>query len=166
MTSAQGETAVTTSALVVTGLYAYRKATETITRAPKAQTGPFKAGFGSYVEAPLGVHELAPLGAWATGMGLTFIALSILTSINASFGGSFAILIATGAVLGNGKAVLADLKPHLAGGATFAGESSELEKLQGREPLEKVPGLGSVKLGRGEGLQPLQPLQSNHPPVK
>lgn len=139
MTSGQGETAVTTSALVVTGLYAYRKATETITRAPKAQTGPFKAGFGSYVEAPLGVHELAPLGAWATGMGLTFITLSILTSVNASFGGSFAILIATGAVLGNGKAVLADLKPHLAT-ATFAG--SEASK------------------------QPLEAVSSNHPPVK
>lgn len=149
MTSAQGETAVTTSALVVTGLYAYRKATETITKAPKAQTGPFKTGFGSYVEAPLGVHELAPLGAWATGMGLTFITLSILTSINATFGGSFAILIATGAILGNGKAVLADLKPHLAT-ATFAGSGST------KQPLEAV---GSTK-------QPLEAVSSNHPPVR
>jgi hypothetical protein len=164
MTSAQGETAVTTSALVVTGLYAYRKATETITKAPKAQTGPFKAGFGSYVEAPLGVHELAPLGAWATGMGFTFIALSILTSINASFGGSFAILIATGAVLGNGKAVLEDLEPHLAG-TTFApsGEATSPDQTKlGKEGLQAGP-------TTPEKLLPAfipNTVSSNHPPVK
>lgn len=139
MIQAQGETAVTTSALVVTGLYAYRRATETVTKAPRTQTGPFKAGLGSYVEAPLGNGELAPLGAWATGMGLTFIALSILTSVNATFGGSFAILVAVGATLTNGKQVLKDLG-HALPTATFA-----------------APSLAG---------QPREAVSSNHPPVK
>lgn len=142
MTTAQGETAVTTSALVVTGLYAYRKATETITKAPA--TGTAKTGVKSYVEGPLGIGELEPLGQWATGMGLTFILLSIATSVNATFGGSFAILVAVGAVLGNGQAVLKDLG-H---GLNAAGSST------------------AKPAGAGEARQPLEPLASNHPPVK
>jgi hypothetical protein len=143
MNQAQGETAVTTSALVVTGLYAYRKATEGSTKAPAAAKTP--KGLKGYVEAPLGLGELAPLGEWATGMGFTFILLSIVTSVNASFGGSFAILVATGAVLTNGQTVLKDL------GHGLSGVGSNLPAGNVEKPLAR---------------QPLEPLQSNHPPVK
>ena len=147
MTPAQGETAVTTSALIVSGLYGYRKTTEKITKAPTVQTGPFKAGIESYVKAPLGYGELAPLGAWATGMGLTFILLSVATSVNATFGGSFAILVTVGAVLGNGQEVLKDLE-HGLGGAGSSGATAEPS--------------GEKK----QQLQPLEAVASNHPPVK
>lgn len=142
MTQGQGETAVTTSALILAGLYGYRKTTETITKIPNHHNegAPLKKGLKAYVESPLGIGELAPLGEWATGMGFTFILLSVVTSVNATFGGSFAILIAVGAVLGNGQAVLKDL------GHGLSGTSSE-------------PVSSSVK-------QSLEPLQSNHPPAK
>lgn len=136
MTQAQGETAVTTSALVLSGIYGYRKTTEKITRAPS--THKPARGVKGVLEAPLGVGELVPLGQWATGMGLTMIALSIATSVNPGFGGSFAILIAVGAVLGNGKAVLKDLGVGLGGGATQTAPKTK----------------------------PAQAVSSNHPPVK
>jgi hypothetical protein len=147
VTQAQGETAVTTSALILAGLYGYRRTTETITKAPLPGRGqhvgaPLKAGLKPLVESPLGVGELAPLGQWATGMGLTFIALSIAASVNPTFGGSFAILVAVGGVLGNGRAVLKDLGHGLAGGEIPTGE----EKPQAPDSLEA--------------------LHSNHPPVK
>jgi hypothetical protein len=142
---AQGETAVTTSALIVTGLYAYRKATEGETKAPASQKTA--KGVKGYVEAPLGLGELAPLGEWATGMGFTFILLSILTSVNSTFGGSFAILVATGAVLTNGQAVLKDLEHGLnSTSAAAPAPGSSVEKPQAKQHLE--------------------PLQSNHPPAK
>jgi hypothetical protein len=71
-------------------------------------------------------------------MGLTMIALSIATSVNPGFGGSFAILIAVGAVLGNGKAVFKDLGV----------------------------GLGSSGSTPKRAAQPAQAVSSNHPPVK
>lgn len=147
MIQAQGETAVTTSALVLAGVYGYRKTTETITKAPSAHNAgaPLKSGLKPLVESPLGVGELAPLGQWATGMGLTMIALSIMTSVNPTFGGSFAILIATGAILGNGKAILKDLGHGLGSGGETAAASVE----------------------KPESLQPeMQAVSSNHPPVK
>jgi hypothetical protein len=135
VTEAQGQTAVTTSALVLSGIYGYRKTTEHITKAPMP-TAPAK-GVRGVVEGPLGVGELAPVGQWATGMGLTMIALSVATSVNPTFGGSFAILIAVGAVLGNGRAVFKDLGVGL-GGATQAASKAK----------------------------PAQAVSSNHPPVK
>ena len=154
MTQAQGETAVTTAALVVTGLYGYRQATEKITKAPRVHpAAPLKQGLTSYVEGPLGVGELAPLGQWATGMGFTFILLSVATSVNATFGGSFAILVAVGAVLGNGQAVLKDLGTGL--GAAGPPRLSNIEGPEGKEGLE----------GK-EARQPLEAVSSNHPPVK
>jgi len=151
MTQGQGETAVTTSALILTGLYGYRKATETFKREPSAHNAgaPLRSGLKAYVEGPLGVGELEPLGQWATGMGLTFILLSIAASVNSTFGGSFAILAAVGGTLGNGKAVLQDLKSGLSG---VGGAASEY----------------GVKSSRGslEQRQPREAVSSNHPPVK
>lgn len=142
MNQSQGETAVTTSALILAGLYAYRKTTETITKTPSHHNegAPLKGGLKKYVETPLGIGELAPLGEWATGMGFTFILLSVMTSVNATFGGSFAILIGVGAVLGNGQAVLKDLGHGLSGTSSTSAPPSR--------------------------KQPLEPLQSNHPPAK
>lgn len=107
MTQAQGETAVTTSALICGGLYAYRKVTEHLTRTPALK--PAKITAGSVAKGTLGVGELLPAGTWLTGAGVTFIGLSIVTSVNAGLGGTLAILVATGAILGNGSAVIKDV---------------------------------------------------------
>jgi hypothetical protein len=142
MTPTQGETAVTTSALVCSGLYVYRKATEKVTGAPnpsKDLGAPLKGGLKTSAEGVLGIGEILPTGPWLTGMGLTFIALSVLTSINAGFGGSMAILVATGAVLGNGQAAIKDFQGGLSGKAPAASK------------------------GKAEASQP---LQLNQPPLK
>jgi hypothetical protein len=107
MTQGQGETAVTTSALICGGMYLYRKLTEKITRTPSPT--PAKVTARGTAAGVLGVGELLPAGTWITGAGVTFIGLSILTSIDATLGGAMAILVATGAVLGNGQAVIADV---------------------------------------------------------
>jgi PPE-repeat protein len=111
MTQAQGETAVTTSALICGGMYVYRKLTEHLTKTPPVKP---KVTAGAAAKGVLGVGEILPAGTWLTGAGVTFIGLSIITSVNANLGGSLAILTATGAILGNGQAVLKDVSQGLA----------------------------------------------------
>ena len=160
MTQAQGETAVTTAALVTSGLYFYRKTTEKITKAPSVTAG----GIYANAKGVLGVGELLPLGTWLTGAGLTFIALSIATSVNPTFGGSFAILEAVGATLGNGQAVLKDLGVGL--GTKAGAEAAEGKKVIGsvsgssKEPASGVsgsakapgPNPSNYPVGAGGGL--------------
>jgi hypothetical protein len=176
----QGQTAVTTAALICTGLYAYRKTTETITKTPalhgKNIGAPLAQSLKPGVEGVLGVGELLPLGQWCTGMAITFIGLSVAASVNSTFGGSFAILVAVGAILGNGTAVLHDLK----GAATGLGEAPGAGTLK---PQTKEAGLGGpqakeagqpLQAGQGGTVRPQQLLagnlrpqtkQLNQPPV-
>lgn len=137
MTQAQGETAVTTSALVCGGMYVYRKLTEHITRSPAPR--PAKLTAGGTAAGVLGVGELLPAGTWLTGAGVTFIALSIITSVNASLGGSLAILVATGAVLGNGQAVIKDV-------------AQGIEKPQAKAAAQ--PGQGAANVVGAPGTHP------------
>jgi hypothetical protein len=165
MNQSQGETAVTTSALICTGLYAYRKTTEKITGAPtlsKNGGAPLAKGLKPSVEGVLGVGELLPLGQWATGMALTFIGLSIATSVNPKFGGSFAVLVAVGAILGNGNAALSDVKHGLTGAPVKANKAtssttSPPQPIEGRQA-------GSFSPQAIEGGN-LKPQSLNQPPV-
>lgn len=122
MTSAEAETAVTTAALIAGGIYVYRKTTEAVTKAPTSKQPHTPR---STAEGVIGVGELLPTGTWLTGMGVTFIGLSIITSINPNLGGSLAILVATGTFLGNGMAVIADVQGGLAGHASPAGHPGQ-----------------------------------------
>lgn len=139
MTQQQAETAVTTSALICGGMYVYRKLTEHITRSPSSHPKITAKGTAAGV---LGVGELLPAGTWLTGAGVTFIGLSILTSINANLGGSMAILVATGAILGNGQAVIKDV-------------SQGIEKPQAKQ-AKQTP----APVAKAAG-----PAAGNHPPT-
>lgn len=139
MTQQQAETAVTTSALVCGGMYVYRKLTEHITRSPASHAKITAKGTAAGV---LGVGELLPAGTWLTGAGVTFIGLSILTSINANLGGSLSILVATGAILGNGQAVLKDV-------------SQGIEKPQAKQAAQQTQGTARSST----------PAAGNHPPT-
>jgi hypothetical protein len=87
---------VTISAVIVAGIYAYRRLTE-------------PAGAPLTLKSAAGVGQLPPLGAWATAWGFTYLVLAILTEASPGIGGSFAILIATADFLTNSSSVFADV---------------------------------------------------------
>lgn len=86
---------VTISALVVIGMYAYRRLVE------PAQTGKLKN--------VIGVGTPVPLGQFATAWGFTFLVVSIMAEAAPGFGGAFAILIATSDFLTNSSSLFADV---------------------------------------------------------
>jgi hypothetical protein len=106
MTREGADTAVVTSALVMSGIYLYRRLIE-----PISDRGKRKPNSASSVaEGVLGRGELLPTGTWVVGIGVTFIAISILNSANPNAGGYAAILVATTSFLANGEALFEDLK--------------------------------------------------------
>lgn len=106
MTSEDSDTAVITSALVMSGMYLYRRLTEQIGEKDKRKPDSAK----SVAEGVLGRGELLPTGTWVVGMGVTFIFISILNSASPNAGGYAAILVATTSFLANGEALFEDLK--------------------------------------------------------
>jgi hypothetical protein len=88
MNQQQAQTAVSVSAVLVAGMYAYRKLTES---KPSSSTGHFVIGYG-----------------------FTFLTLSVLAQAAPALGGMFAVLVATGDVLVNGQALFKDLNGALA----------------------------------------------------
>lgn len=106
MTQDQAESAVTTSALLVGGVYAYRKLTEHVTETPTKK----RESASGVATGVIGTGELLPVGQWLTGAGVTFILLAILASASPDVGGWASILVTTGCLLGNGQAVFKDLK--------------------------------------------------------
>lgn len=108
MNQAQAETAVTGAALVVGGVYIYRRLSE-----PETQ-----------LQSKLPVKQLAgqgpvlPIGPFVVGWGFTFLVLSLMAQANPSLGGNFAVLAAAGAILGNGEAVFQDAGKQLGGSST------------------------------------------------
>ena len=97
MTDSQAEKWVVTSALVVAGIYGYRRLTETPGQPPVT------------AKELAGVGELPPLGAWATAWGFTFLVVSIVATAAPGLGAAFALLIATGDLMTNAQSVFADV---------------------------------------------------------
>jgi hypothetical protein len=131
MTKEGAETAVTTSALVVAGMYTYRKLTE---KAENVSGSEAKRKPGEIVKGLVGTGQLLPVGAWVTGAGITFIVLSILAAASPDLGGYSAILVATGTTLGNGLAVTQDI--------THSEKASEVaQAAQSAQPAQKTASL-------------------------
>jgi hypothetical protein len=95
MDRSSAERWVTVSALVVIGIYAYRRLIE------PAQTGK--------LNNIIGVGSPVPLGQFATAWGFTFLVVSIMAEAAPGLGGAFAILIATGDFLTNSSSLFADV---------------------------------------------------------
>jgi hypothetical protein len=108
MTDSQAEKWVITSALVVAGIYGYRRLTETPGQPPVT------------VKELAGVGELPPLGAWATAWGFTFLVVSVVATAAPGLGAAFAILIATGDLMTNASSIFGDIgtQEHTAAGGT------------------------------------------------
>jgi hypothetical protein len=90
MTTDQAQSAVTLSAFVVAGIFAYRKLASGSTAASVPQTSHFVVGFG-----------------------FTYIILSLLAQAAPALGGMGAILVATGDLLVNGQAITGALQTTL-----------------------------------------------------
>lgn len=102
MTPEGAERAITISALVVAGVYAYRRLTEP----PSQQTSGRLAQLSGKGSPP-------PLGVFITAWGFTFLMLSVAASISPGLGGSMAVLVAIGDVLGNGAQVAKDVNTKI-----------------------------------------------------
>lgn len=98
MNQQSAEKAVTISALIVAGVYIYRRLTE--------GTGP---ATGSKLAQLAGQGSPPPAGVFITAWGITYLVISILASASPGFGGSFAILVATGDLLSNTQQVANDI---------------------------------------------------------
>lgn len=107
MTKDQAETAIAGSALIVGGIYAYRKLVE---GADVAATPKPKGGKATDL---IGYGTPPPVGQFITGWGFVFLLLALVAQASPNLGGSFAILVATGDVLGNGLALTDDLQGRL-----------------------------------------------------
>jgi hypothetical protein len=97
MTDGQAEKWVITSALVVAGVYGYRRLTEQPTSPPVT------------LKELAGAGQLPPLGAWATAWGFTFLVVSIIATAAPELGAAFAILIATGDLMTNAQSIFKDV---------------------------------------------------------
>lgn len=100
MTEQGAERAVTVSALVVAGVYTYRRLSE--------GSGPPTQG--SKVKQLAGQGAPASVGAFITAWGAAFLIISIITEAAPGLGGSLALLIATADFLTNTEQVASDIQ--------------------------------------------------------
>lgn len=114
MTSDSAEQAIVTSAVIVSGVYFYRKLTDPALG--KAVAGPVGGSGARAAGALFGRPGTgpAPVGKWLIGFGVAFMVIAVMASINAQLGAAFAILVATGSVLTNGAAIAADVQKKTA----------------------------------------------------
>lgn len=111
----QSENAITLSALVTTGVYAYRKAVEPGIAPARLLREAGKGGkhsqtIASDYQSIFGAAPPIEWGQFLKAAGSMFIIISIIGAASPQVGGSLAALIGTTAVLGNGVAVMRDLK--------------------------------------------------------
>lgn len=102
MTSQGAEKAITSSALIVAGIYIYRRMTEG-SGAPS----------GSKAAQLLGRGSPPSVGTFVTAWGAAFLVISIMATASPGLGGSFAILAATADVLSNGQQIFGDVNAKL-----------------------------------------------------
>lgn len=131
LTEGGARDAVNGAAIVLAGLYFYRKLLEPAMNegAKPAQPKTLKGAAGQIV----GIGPLAPMGRFIVGFGFVFLTLSMLEGASPDLAGWFALLIAATAVLGNGVAVAEDLAGQLnagkpkKGGAAASGRAGTLQ---------------------------------------
>jgi hypothetical protein len=125
VTQPGAEKAVLGSAIVVAGVWGYRKMVEPITSPePGASTIKTLAGLSS---VPASAAE------FAVGFGFTYLILSLLVDASPDLAGSFAILIATGSLLTNGQSLFTDISKQ-----TNAKSTTAAAKTTSTTPAKKV----------------------------
>lgn len=118
MTKTQSNEAIIISALLVAGIYGYRRATEGAKAKSEAPKPKAKGASPKQLAQPFTGEEIAPLGRFITGWGFAYLVISVMGAASPGLGGWFAILLGTGSVLGNGLAITKDLNTALGGKKT------------------------------------------------
>lgn len=162
MTEGQARDAVNGAALVVAGLYFYRKLIEPAVRGdrngatvPRPPAGSPVRKLASYAEnepdslrgaaAQLaGFGEVAPLGRFIVGFGFSWLVLSLVEAGSPKLAGYMALLIATGSVIGNGYQVSADVSWQLQ-------NTGKARPASSFDNLDTAP---TVQIARWEGGSP------------
>lgn len=126
MTKTQSNEAIIISALLVAGIYGYRRATEPLSGAKEKQNGASPRQLAQ----PFTGEEIAPLGRFVTGWGFAYLVISIMGAASPGLGGWFAILLGTGSVLGNGLAISQDLETALGSKATSPQKTKTVTKVK------------------------------------
>jgi hypothetical protein len=146
MTDNQAERWVTVSALVVAGVYAYRRLTETPGQPPVT------------VKELAGVGELPPLGAWATAWGFTFLVVAVIATAAPELGAAFAILIATGDLLTNAQSIFKDVGAQQKTGVYPAGTpTAQAIAATGHDPAQSQAGVTPGIFNTPTGPAPFKP---------
>ena len=110
MTAQGAEKAITTSAMIVAGIYTYRRLTE-------------GAGMrtGSRAAQLLGRGSPPSVGVFITAWGTAFLIMAIMAQAAPGLGGSFAIATAVADILSNGQQLAADINGKLGARTTKTG---------------------------------------------
>lgn len=140
---------VTTSAVIVAAVYAYRRFTE-----PAA--GP------TNLKKLAGVGQPAPLGAFATAWGFMFLVLAIVTEISPPLGGSFSILIATGDLLTNTPAITTDIGTKIRKTTAAPAAAKPAMPASSAASVGNIVSTGASAVATG-ALDPLIPLDTLDP---
>lgn len=143
MTSAGAEKAITVSALLVAGVYAYRRLTEGSAPATGSKTAQL-----------LGQGSPPSIGTFITAWGLVYLFISVAASAAPSFGGSFAVLVAVGDILTNGSQVFADVNHKLKTGGTLTPAQAQSAAIAAQQHA-----------AAGNTLTTTPPARLVHPPV-
>lgn len=118
---------VVISALVVLGIYAYRRLVEPVSS-------------GASVKQLVGIGNPVKLGAFITAWGFTYLVVSLIATADAGLGKGFALLIMTGDLLANGQQIASDVTKKV-GSSTASTVSSTQSTTTG--PAATVSGPGS-----------------------
>lgn len=120
MTSDGAQGAVVTSAVVVAGVWGYRKLVEPATAASSRASQPSQALLKIIGAEP----RPASTAEFAVAFGFVYLVLSLTATFAPTLAGSIAILVAVGELLTNGASVATDVMDQVAEGAkTTAGEA-------------------------------------------
>lgn len=122
MTRSGAEQTVTVSALIVAGVYTYRRLTE----------GSGKAPAGGKVRQLLGQGSPPSVGAFITAWGAAFLVISAIAAASPTLGGSLALLVATADLLNNTQQVSADIAGKL-------GTTPQQRKLTAAKAQANIP---------------------------
>lgn len=113
MTSQGAEKAITTSALIVAGIYTYRRLTE-------GNGTPS----GSKAAQLLGRGSPPSVGVFITAWGTAYLVMAIMATISPGLGGSFAILAAAADILSNGQQVSKDVNTKIGASTSTASSAT------------------------------------------
>ena len=118
MTTQGAEKAITTSALMVAGVYIYRRLTEGSGTATGTKTAQL-----------LGQGSPPSVGTFITAWGAAYLIMAIMATASPGLGGGFAILAATGDLLSNGQQIFADINTKLSATKTSPGAALATQRL-------------------------------------